>query len=359
MEPIIPRPPQPPQKIPVPKPLGEAHLVPKVAPSSTLLRIRTMKSDSAIAINQQNESLVSIALAAEKQKAAREQAKAQEMLAEKKAGTQTAHPTHKRGRIFIVLGVVIILGVLGGGGVLLWPKISTLTFSFPNFGKPTDQKETPLPSDIPTKPAQPLAPSLAPAQSEKRLALDINNLQGIFSTIATERIAGLTEKEIRNIYFVGTGSSSEGSEAPAPISARQLFSTLGISIPNILSRSLETSFMTGLVGESGNTATPFVILKVSSRDSAFAGMLEWESGLPNFFNTFFGTTIPHISTGKSAVGKFRDTVVWKHDTRIFENGGGTIVYAFADAKTIIITSSKNALETLLPLFHKNTDGNLH
>lgn len=345
MDQNIPRPPQAPQKIPAPTPPGKTNYVPATASSSTLLLIRTMKSDVAIAIKQQNESLVSIALAAEKQKAAREQIK----IAEKTASEQT-HPTHKRRRVFIVLGIAIILVGMGGGGVLLWPKISTLTFLLPNFEKPTAQEEIPPP--VKTTP-QPLAPSLAPAQSEKRLTLDKNNLQGVFSVVDGERTAGLAPNEIRNIYFIEAGALIEGG-ATAMLSARQFFSTIGALLPDILSRSLEAPFMIGLLGESGNIATPFVILTVSNSNSALAGMLAWESGLPKFFNKFFGTTIPEVSTGKSRVGKFRDTITWNHDARIFESTNGTVSYTFANSKIIIIASSKSALETLLPLFHKTT-----
>jgi hypothetical protein len=68
------------------------------------------------------------------------------------------------------------------------------------------------------------------------------------------------------------------------------------------------------------------------------------------FNNVFGSA---PITATDTQGKFRGTIVGEHDARILEHKSETIVYAFADTFTIVITQSKSALESLLPMTKNN------
>ncbi|HAT68235.1 MAG TPA: hypothetical protein DCS20_01300 [Candidatus Yonathbacteria bacterium] len=303
------------------------------------LIIRTMKSDAALAIQTQNETLVSMSLAEEKKKA---------LQRTEAATTAPLKPTPKpRGRVVIILG--LILFVTGSGIAIKFalptirkislpnlPNVSLPTFGTPSAGQPTK---------VTSKTAVPTISSLIPAQSEKRFTINKETPENLFTMIATERAAGVTTGNIRNLYFEEEAVTLEGEIGVASISAHRLLILANIPTPAIFARSLETPFMAGLYGEEGAQATPFFVFKVSGYDTGLAGMLAWESDLPYFFDTVFGTK---FITAPSGPIKFRDKVVSGYDTRSIEGlPAGSIFYAFADQSTVIITSSQSALEALV------------
>lgn len=298
--------------------------------------IRTMKSDADEAIKRQNETAVSIAIA-EKKKREKELA---ESARSKQAPGETAPSAPKPINRFIVVIVVALVGAsIGLAYVFVLPKFAAIKLpavSIPSFGKP---ESTPVATAPATKQSTALVNSLVPAQSEKRFG--VANRADALAGIATEMKQGTSSGSIKNLYFTEGGES-----ASAVISANRLLSFVNVSAPDILTRSLEKQFMAGFWGEKNGGAVPFVILKVSSKETGLAGMLDWETDLPRFFDTLFGTT---ISSGSTKT-KFRDIVVNGKDARIFETSpNSAIAYAFANQNTIVIAGSKNALDALMSL----------
>ena len=300
--------------------------------------IRTMKTDVAEAIKKQNETFVSIALAEEKKQL---QKRGEALLA-----AQNAPIAPKpRGRILIIVIVLLVAIAIGLVYLFILPRFSTVqTGKVPPTGielPPSDETSGGNQASIS------LAPALIPPQFEKRFILNKETPDHVFAMIAVERTSGLIEGTIKNLYFTEEISAQDTAPSTEVISAKRLLTFAKIDAPEILVRSFEGPFMAGLLGESGSSATQFLVLKVSSYDTGFAGMLAWETSLPRLFDTVFGTKF-------NAVGaKFRDITVSGKDARTLSTMPGlTVVYSFANPNTIVVAGSRSALETLLLLATK-------
>ena len=300
--------------------------------------IRTMKSDEADAIKKQNETTVSIAMAEEKKRA-------QKINSAEKGALATAGdvvpPAPKRiGRIVILGVIIVIIIALISAYIFIVPKLKNVslpTLSVPTFGKPS---ETITASSTPL--VLPIAPSIIPAQAEKRFDISKESPATVLSAVMTERKKELSVNSIKNFYF------TEDSESDSlGISINRFLRFVGITAPETITRSLEKPFMVGLLGEQGGNTTPFIIMKFSDSEVALAAILEWESAIPHIFDVIFGST---VNTGLVATTKFYDMVINGKDARYSDvTPTITIAYAFANPTTLVIAESKSALETLLPL----------
>lgn len=312
----------------------------KVAPPRL---IRTMKLDMAEAVKNQDETVVSIAIAEEKKKVV---ARAESSTIKK--GNENITPAPKpHGRIIIVIVILLVISALGLIYFFVLPKfggikLPDISFSFPSFSS-EDKIGTTVTT---TENIVSLAPSLVPTQTEKRFNIATQTREQILDEISNELKEGATAGSVKNIYF----EESVGSETTA-ISANRLFIFADIFAPEILVRSLEKPFMIGFWGEENWDATPFIILKVSGRNTGLAGMLDWEKDLPRAFDSLFGTNIN--AELKSNI-KFQDIVVLDRDTRVVETpSGNAISYVFANENTIVVAGSIKALTALVLVASNN------
>lgn len=317
--------------------------------STTTNDIRTMKTDIALAIKEQNETLVSIALAEKKkqEEIARNEEFARGQEAESRAQKEFSAPK-RRGRVFLV---VIAISILAIGGIVfkfLLPKLRawslpSFSISKPRSNPPLQEPALPL---VVKEPVIVLAPSLVLAQSEKKLDTSKSNFEHIVAMVAVEKTAGLSSGKVENLYFTEEASAQEGAPLETrPLSADKFLAFGGVFAPEMLIRSLETPFMAGLFGEESG-ATPFIILKVSNYETGLAGMLAFEESLPYLFNTVFGMNVETQTTGKKLA--FHNIVVLGRDARLFgADPLQSVAYAFADANTIVIAGSQNALGKIM------------
>lgn len=297
--------------------------------------IHTMKSDMAEAITRQNETSVSIAIAEEKKR------DAERVRVAEAHSSQAVEPTpapKRIGRLVVVIIVLIIIAILGLAYVFVLPKIETLRFQLPQISLPSFGKPAPAPTA--TKQPPTLVPSIIPAQSEKKFDIGTEVLGKISAEAMAEYGSGSSEGAVKNLYFVETiGATS------TKVSAAHFLSFANARAPDILARSLENEFMAGFLGDAAGEAAPFLILKVSDYNTGLAGMLEWEPNLARAIDSLLGTTL-----GTDTSVKFHSIIVGGKDARILTAPfGGTIVYAFADQNTIIITSGQSSLEVLITL----------
>lgn len=309
--------------------------------------IRTMKGDVTMAIQKQQETLVSIAMAEEKKKAARQA----ELVAaaEERAQKQEAAPK-RRGRIFVILILLVVIagGVLGY--IFVLPKLGTI--NLPNISLPVKEEPIipPAPIEAAPKPII-LTPALIPTQAETIFSIKKESAAQIFSTIKNERLGGDTSWEVKNFIITDDVTVTDGSQKIITISANRLVTLAGLTMPEILARSFQSTFMAGLMREENSTIpTPFLILKISGYTTALAGMLQWEQKLPTLFDTVFGT---NITAGLTEKTKTRDVLILGRDARVLEitpNVG--IAYMFANQSTLIIAGSRTALEKIGPMLTK-------
>ncbi len=301
--------------------------------------IRTVKNDIADAVRNQNESLVSIAIAENKKRDAGRAAEATTREAEITTVSIAPRPI---GRIVVVAVLVLVLAGAGLAYKFVFPILPKI--SIPGFGSSSTES---LQNEA-ARMRVDFAPSLIPAQTEKRFDTNKEIPERLFGVVASERVSGGTQGDIKNFYLHEDISTSDGTKKAVSISANKLIMLTGTSAPEILKRSLENTFMAGLINEETDSlSTPFIILKVSGYDTGLAGMLEWERSLPRFFDIIFGT---NIEAGLSDKIKMRDVVLSSRDARVLEITPAIgIAYSFANPSTIVIAGSRNALEELISM----------
>lgn len=132
--------------------------------------------------------------------------------------------------------------------------------------------------------------------------------------------------------------------------ASLLLSRIGENAPPALARSLlDDEYMLGIHASLGKH--PFLILKPTYYENAFASMLAWERDITEDLAPFFTTgnegLVVESETGTSTAPRrvtaiFEDRVVENKDTRILYNNRDEVVllYSFVDRETLIITTNR-------------------
>jgi hypothetical protein len=112
-------------------------------------------------------------------------------------------------------------------------------------------------------------------------------------------------------------------------------------------------FMVGTFSFGKNL--PFIILKTSYFENAYAGMLSWENDLEKDFQVLFRLTGYQTAGGilaeltPTTIKKFSDSVIVNKDVRILKDETGQIMllYGIIDKETIIITVNDTAFKEIL------------
>ena len=278
------------------------------APSpSPLQQIRTFQGDVAKALAKQKESLFSI--------------KQTEDL-KKSSGANVSQPEPQSGRekfILLFVGSIVLLAAAGFGGWYTYQEVVKKTTP-PTFAVPESRF----------------------ISAERSVNVDLSALsaEALFTKLSSESagapLATLTHFVLR-----------DGPGSPAPLSTITKFSTkLETRAPGSLLRALKPVFMLGALGESR-----FLILKLSSFENAFAGMLLWEESMAADLDDLFSTA-PLLKTIAST-SVFKDVISRNKDARVLfveiPEGGQkpALLYSFFDNEILIITDRLETLQTLI------------
>jgi hypothetical protein len=284
---------------------GPRPPAPKNDPS--IKPLRTFKSDAEEAVRYQNVSTIDIAIAEQKKK---------ERL---KVEAPVEHTEEKKSSAGLFMLIVLMLIVIMGGGWYYWFTSTQ--------GKETERQT------VPTIVVRTIIPY------SKGSTIYLEPKSDPLSLISAKLSA--SNAGLGNIYAL-IPSTSATSTVWAPVTT--VFS--GTRMPSRLSRSLGPEYMIGLY--TYDTSSPFVILKDTFFQNAFAGMLEWESDMRN--DLLLLAQVAHPKEAIAAEGdKFDDAVVSNIDARVLRNAAGEIIlaYAFADKDTIVITTGTSTLKYLL------------
>lgn len=231
--------------------------------------------------------------------------------------------------IFIVALIIIILSFTGSDdseNVKILPTQTEIIFS--NETKNIDitelNKET----------------FISKILEERRI--NTSQLGSITNLLITNKIAGATKISTTNEFL----------------------NLLGIKLPFSLSKYIDGEFMLGI--HSVRNIELFLILKTSSFENAFTGMLEWEKNMENDLGPIFIespnkatgdinidlTTTNGTTTSESFINvkkTFEDIVIKNKDTRVLNdlNGNSKLMYSFPDRKTILITTNQYTMIEVL------------
>ncbi len=295
-----------------PTPEGKSNPPEDTANPSTnpLKQIRTFQGDVAGALANQKESLFSI--------------QQSERLKQSFGGT-VHEPVEKSKHMevaWLTLGSLVLL-TLGSAGA--W-------FGYQEFVRKTAPPVVSTPES-----------RLISVQDEKELNFASTTRDAFFNLIHTES-TGVAENNLKHFVLRrGVGTS-------APLTnPSEFFAKVSPKAPSNLVRAFEPLFMLGALGEKR-----FLILKLSSFENAFAGMLSWESGMPREIGDLFSTS-PYLKTiGPETV--FKDVISRNKDVRVLSSAVSTaqgtstepvLVYSFFENRILIITENLETLRILM------------
>lgn len=136
-------------------------------------------------------------------------------------------------------------------------------------------------------------------------------------------------------------SSEEGGPVPVPVPADKILNVLNWQLNNTFLRSINEMYFSFFQSE------PVIILKVSSFDNAFGGILSSEEELSSELAPLFGEEVTGTFVIGSDVGNnvtaphFVDQTAKNHDVRVLKDelDQERIVYGFVNRNTIIVTSN--------------------
>lgn len=277
----------------VPKPYGskDTHTETKISPKS----IRTYQSDMADAVRMNEGSVIKIAVA-EQERKAREQ--------------QVEIKTERVGNLFAVGS--ILFAVLAAG-VLGYAVISTREKEVVVTGTPLNQ-------------------SLIINDGTSTLVLSGKNKQEIAKEFYQTASASREKKgSVLNIKILNEDSTL----AKIP-TAKEFLTSLETATPGAFFRSLGDEFMAGSV-MLDEKSSPFIILKPTSFEYAYSGMLSWEKKMVDDFFILYDINV----SGDNAYllsKPFQDTILKNQDARVLYDSSGQVVmlYLFVNNDDLII-----------------------
>ncbi len=278
--------------------------------SSPLKQIRTFQGDVASALSDQRESLFSI--------------QQTEKLKRASGGTveDVSEGGGKGGELAKLLSGGLVLIVLGSFGA--W-------FAYQEYVAKTAPPTIAAPES-----------RLISAQSEVMINFASSTREQIFALVS-ERGRGVASNKLE--HFILRNGAGELSPLTT---TTEFFKKLETSAPSSLVRAFEPTFMLGTYGESR-----FILLKLSSFENAFPGMLAWEETMATDIGPLFATNSLLQTITPTSV--FKDVISKNKDVRVLSSTGTTtepvLLYSFFNNRTLIITDS---LETLRALIERLT-----
>jgi hypothetical protein len=167
---------------------------------------------------------------------------------------------------------------------------------------------------------------------------------------------------------VSVSSSTSGELSPS-ITTQELLSYLAPNASGEFLRSLDpTYYLLGTHVFDG--AQAFLVVRTTSYERAFSGMLAWEYAMEQDLLPLFDRQRPPILQGTNSSTttdaspsaflptKFRDKVVANHDTRVLEDAAGDIIllWTFLDRNTLVITTNELTLKEIISRRYPDTAG---
>jgi|CXWL01.1.fsa_nt_gi hypothetical protein len=241
--------------------------------------------------------------------------------------------------------------VIGGGLLIVLGLVSvTLAYQFV-----TKQ---------PIIPTQTVIPSLIFADARAKITGAGRTLQ---KALVDLNNTSLAEGNVLVAYVAYSTTTEDGTVVEEPANGGALISALGLPAPEIVLRNILPESTVGIV-RAGGESHPFFILRVSSFERTFAGMLSWEKSLTDDLallyppraspvapapvaTTTTSTSTPTVTNQIIArfFPRFSDKVVANRDVRIFtdEQGASVLLYGYRDKETLIIARDEAAFEVLL------------
>ncbi|MBX4198852.1 hypothetical protein KW800_01060 [Candidatus Parcubacteria bacterium] len=274
---------------------------------SHLKQIRTFEGDVAETIKRQSESVVSMAEA--------EQARRDAI---RVLGPQDVE-ARQGSKALIYLGLTLLLLALGATGIWYAYKTYTEKSALPTVETPANQfisTESLVNVDASTLSRQTLLVAINAERAKSRGASAIEQVELRRGALPASELL-TTEDFLTRL----------GSHAPAP-----------------LVRAFGPLFMLGLLGDPSHT---FLLVNLASFESAFPGMLNWESRLSEDLLPLFASE--GVAANVPTNTEWSDVTLSNRDARILKDPTGhtVLLYAFYENKMLIMTDNEDTFRTIV------------
>ena len=172
----------------------------------------------------------------------------------------------------------------------------------------------------------------------------------------------LVEGNVLITYVTNASTTATGiTKEPQP--GGVLMRLLDLRAPDILLRNVDLSSTIGVVSASGETR-PFFVMRVTSFERTFAGMLGWESRMVQDLSDFYPpyaelapSELTETATSTSPVPapavatqptEFVDAIAANRDVRVLRDrfGRSLIMYGYIDRQTLIIARDETSFSVL-------------
>jgi len=312
------------QKYSPSKPTTPISQTPEASSNAPKSIVRTYKGDLATAIAVNHLSSINIAIA-ENQKM-QEQIRAQE-----KMEPQVEAGDYSKSKVITFISIILVVIGLVAIGYVYFTSTSS------NNVAPVQE----LPSLITT---------------EYKDELNTTNIvKNKFVSALSSRIND-TQIQVNNLYnpYITVGTST----GRRLVTASEFVTLMNWKMPDLIKRTLLPDFIVGMYSFGENL--PFVILKTSYFENAYAGMLQWEPDMEKDFQVIFRLPGYENVGGLAAeltpttVKKFSDSVIVNKDVRIMRDEKEVIMllYSIIDKETIIITVDDIAFKEIINRLNK-------
>ncbi len=273
--------------------------------------IHTYSSDMADAVRENEVSVIKIALA-EKEKREREE------IYKKAEGTGFS-------KTLLVIGGLILIGAAIAAGYFVLQK---------------NKKEN-TPPPIITKEI----PSLI--SYDDKSIIDITTLtdQAVLATKVKAEVTKPGKPGTVRVLFLN--QIIGGVNHLFPIA--NVFSTLDITPPGPLARTLNEPYMLGIYTPTGENPRPhlFLILQIKDYNQAYASLLVWEKTMLENFSTLF--SIDASGERQNLLQKpWADIIIKNKNGRIlYDRIGNDILFYLLDRETLIISDNQDTIKEIL------------
>ena len=177
----------------------------------------------------------------------------------------------------------------------------------------------------------------------------------IMSSLQTARRSVKLSVGLIEWLYLTKQPQQEGA-APVQAGITELLQTIAPQIPPELMRTIEPTYLIGIHSFEENQ--PFLLLRVDSYETAYAGMLLWERTLQKDMLPFFsrnpspklqGAASPASTTPQLLQTSFVDKVVENRDTRAYLNDAGDVLllWTVLGRNIILITTNEYTLREVI------------
>ena len=190
--------------------------------------------------------------------------------------------------------------------------------------------------------------SIVSPDSKTILDVTNKNQNSIISAIKTEISKPQPEKTLKEIILTKTTENTISK-----VKASEVLQTMGISTPDILSRSIGDEWMLGVYSGIGEQKSVFIITTNNFFQNTFAGLIQWEKTMPQDLKEYLysGSDIEDFTIR----GQYKDKIIKNKDVReyVADNGHISFLYSFISNDKLVITNSENALEEIIARLEKD------